>query len=108
MAQAVAGKPLSRPYMGIHFRSINRSLADQLKLPVMVGALVGGVDEQGNPTKGVDAGTPADKAGIKDGDIIDQRRWQGHRRGAPARRRALASSHRATRSRSTSCAMAST
>ena len=70
MAQAVAGKPLSRPYMGIHFRSINRSLAEQLKLPVMVGALVGGLDEQGNPTKGVDAGTPADKAGIKDGDIV--------------------------------------
>ena len=70
MAQAVAGKPLSRPYMGIHFRSINRSLAEQLKLPVMIGALVGGLDEQGNPTKGVDAGTPADKAGIKDGDIV--------------------------------------
>jgi len=70
MAQAVAGKPLTRPYMGIHFRSITRQLADQLKLPVMVGALVGGLDANGNPTDGVDPNTPADKAGVKDGDIV--------------------------------------
>jgi S1-C subfamily serine protease len=70
MAQAVAGQPLSRPYMGISFVSINRQLADEKKLPVMVGALVGGFDENGNPAPGVKAGTPAANAGIKDGDII--------------------------------------
>jgi 2-alkenal reductase len=70
MAQAVAGKPLSRPYMGIHFRSITRQLADTLKLPVKVGALVGGLDANGNPTDGVDPNTPAEKAGLKDGDIV--------------------------------------
>ena len=70
MAQAVAGQPLSRPYMGIRFVSITRQLADDQKLPVRSGALVGGRDDQGNPTTGVEAGTPAAKAGIKDGDII--------------------------------------
>ena len=49
MAQAVAGQPLSRPYMGIHFVSITRQLADDQKLPVMVGALVGGFDANGQP-----------------------------------------------------------
>ncbi len=70
MAQAIAGQPLSRPYMGIHFQSITRQLADKDKLPVQVGALVGGVDDQNNPVSGVDPNTPAEKAGIKDGDII--------------------------------------
>ncbi|HEY4190377.1 MAG TPA: trypsin-like peptidase domain-containing protein [Candidatus Limnocylindrales bacterium] len=70
MAQAIAGQPLSRPYLGISFVSINRQLADEKKLPVMVGALVGGFDENGNPAPGVKDGTPAAKAGIKDGDIV--------------------------------------
>jgi 2-alkenal reductase len=70
MDQAVAGKPLTRPYMGIHFVSINRQLADAQKLPVMVGALVGGFDANGQPVSGVEAGKPADVGGIKDGDII--------------------------------------
>jgi S1-C subfamily serine protease len=70
MAQAIAGQPLTRPYMGIHFQSITRQLADKAKLPVQIGALVGGSDEQGNPVQGVDPNTPAEKGGIKDGDII--------------------------------------
>ena len=70
MAQAVAGEPLSRPYMGIHFVTITRQLADEQKLPVRVGALVGGFDASGNPVTGVEAGKPADQGGIKDGDII--------------------------------------
>jgi len=70
MAQAVAGEALSRPYMGIHFVTITRQLADEQKLPVRVGALVGGFDASGNPVTGVEAGKPADQGGIKDGDII--------------------------------------
>ncbi len=70
MGQAVAGEKLTRPYLGIRFVSITRQLADQEKLPVQVGALVGGRDANGNPTTGVEAGTPAAAAGIKDGDII--------------------------------------
>jgi S1-C subfamily serine protease len=70
MAQAVAGQPLSRPYMGIHFVSITRQIADEQKLPVRVGALVGGRDANGQPVTGVEAGKPADLGGVKDGDII--------------------------------------
>jgi S1-C subfamily serine protease len=70
MAQAVAGKPLTRPYMGIHFVSITRQIATEEKLPVMVGALVGGVDANGQPVNGVEPGKPADQGGVKDGDII--------------------------------------
>jgi len=70
MAQAVAGQKLTRPYLGIRFISITRQVADEQKLPVQEGALVGGRDANGNPTTGVEPGTPAAKAGIKDGDII--------------------------------------
>ena len=70
MAQAVAGVALSRPYMGIHFVSITRKLADEKKLPVRVGALVGGFDANSQPVSGVESGKPADLGGVKDGDII--------------------------------------
>jgi 2-alkenal reductase len=70
MAQAVAGQELARPYLGIQFVSITRRLADERNLPVRAGALVGGVDQNDQPVPGVQAGTPAADAGIKDGDII--------------------------------------
>jgi S1-C subfamily serine protease len=70
MAQAVAGEALSRPYMGIHFVSINRQIASEQKLSVTAGALVGGLDANGRPVSGVEVGKPADVGGIKDGDII--------------------------------------
>jgi S1-C subfamily serine protease len=70
MAQAVAGEKLARPYLGIQFVSITRQLADEEKLPVQAGALVGGRDQNDQPVPGVQPGTPAASAGIKDGDII--------------------------------------
>lgn len=70
MAQAVAGRELARPYLGIQFVSITRQLADEENLPVQAGALVGGRNQNDQPVEGVQAGTPAAQAGIKDGDII--------------------------------------
>jgi S1-C subfamily serine protease len=70
MLQAVAGEPLSRPYLGIKFISIDKSLAAAQKLDAEQGALVGGLDSQGNIVPGVNEGTPAAAAGIQDGDII--------------------------------------
>ena len=70
MLQAVADQPLTRPYLGISFVSIDHAVAAAKKLPVNVGALVTAEDAQGNPTPAVKPGTPADTAGIKDGDII--------------------------------------
>jgi putative serine protease PepD len=68
MEQALAGKKLARPYIGIRYTSITRQLADSQKLPVHDGALVGG-DAGG---AAVEPGTPAADAGIKDGDIIQK------------------------------------
>jgi len=70
MAQAVAGQPLARPYLGISFVSISRQLADEENLPVQAGALVRGSSPTDQPVDGVQPGTPAAQAGIKDGDII--------------------------------------
>ncbi len=70
MAQAVAGEKLARPYLGISFVTISRQYADEHSLPVNEGALVGGLDANGQPTEGVKSGTPAAEAGIQDGDII--------------------------------------
>ena len=70
MAQAVAGQPLARPYLGIRFVSISRQLADEENLPVQAGALVRGSSPTDQPVDGVQPGTPAAQAGIKDGDII--------------------------------------
>lgn len=70
MDQAVAGVALARPYLGIQFVSITRQLADEQGLPVRAGALVGGLGTTGQSVPGVQAGTPAAAAGIKDGDII--------------------------------------
>jgi S1-C subfamily serine protease len=68
MDQAVAGKKLSRPYMGVIYRPVDRQLASDEKLPVNEGALV--IQGAGNSSPAVVADSPADKAGIKEGDII--------------------------------------
>ena len=69
MAQALAGKQLERPYIGIRYEDINAQLAKTDSLPVKVGALVSReADQNGNPP--ITAGSPAEAAGIQPGDII--------------------------------------
>jgi len=71
MQQAIAGQPLARPWIGIRYETIDLQLQQQLKLPVAQGAYVsGGQDTSGVNQPGVVAGSPADKAGVKDGDIV--------------------------------------
>ena len=67
MAQALRGEQLSRPWIGIRYQTITLATQASLGLPVANGALVGAGDGTGT---GVTAGSPAEKAGLKDGDII--------------------------------------
>ena len=67
MEQAVAGKALARPYMGVSYSTITRQLAKAENLPVIDGALIGG-GSNGSPA--VQPNTPAAQAGLRDGDII--------------------------------------
>jgi S1-C subfamily serine protease len=72
MQQALAGAPLSRPYIGIRFMPIDVQLAADLRLPVSAGALVRVLNASNQPTgeDPVVANGPGAQAGIKDGDII--------------------------------------
>jgi serine protease Do len=69
MQQALAGKQLQRPYIGIRYEDIDTQLAKQDNLPVKEGALVSReADQNGNPP--ITAGSPAEAAGVQPGDII--------------------------------------
>ncbi len=72
MQQAVAGRELARPFVGIRYVMINAQLAESLELPVGEGAYVRILDPNEQPTEetAVVDGSPADVAGIETGDII--------------------------------------
>jgi S1-C subfamily serine protease len=71
MQQALAGKQLSRPYIGVRYVAIDLQLKQKDNLPVSQGALLGpGQDANGQSTPAVSPGSPAEKAGLKDGDVI--------------------------------------
>lgn len=57
-----------RAYIGVRYVDITPAVANQRKLPVKEGALV--TSDGSNNTSAVIKGSPADKAGLKDGDII--------------------------------------
>ncbi len=68
MRQALAGQPLQRPYIGIHFVQIDAQKAKEANLSVKEGALVQTDPTTGDPS--VVADGPAAKGGVQDGDII--------------------------------------
>ncbi len=68
VTQVLAGDRIQRPYIGIFFTEIDGQLAEDESLPVTSGVLIRGDDVSGQP--GVIAGGPADKGGLKDGDIL--------------------------------------
>lgn len=65
MKGVLAGGSVKRSYLGVNFVSITADIAKHYKLPVKKGAYV--YTQQGSA---VIPGSPAEKAGIKDGDII--------------------------------------
>ena len=66
MDQAVHGETLARPYIGIRFVPIDPQLSSERHLPVSKGALLGTADG----SNAVEPNSPAEAAGLKDGDII--------------------------------------
>lgn len=58
---------INRPYLGVRYLNIDRELQEVLKLPYHYGALI---DSGNSLDTAVAIGGPADKAGIKAGDII--------------------------------------
>ena len=71
MQQALAGQKLARPYIGIRYEAIDVQLATRDKLPVQQGAVIrGGPGSSGQGNEAVVPDSPADKAGLREGDII--------------------------------------
>jgi S1-C subfamily serine protease len=70
MEQALAGQKLARPWIGIRYQALTQQIADQAKLPVGEGAWLQPASASGATDPSVVPGSPADKAGLKDGDII--------------------------------------
>ena len=65
MEQALAGVELSRPWIGIRYVALDRRTAAQNNLTLFQGAWISGGTESGIVT-----GSPAEAAGLTDGDII--------------------------------------
>jgi S1-C subfamily serine protease len=71
MQQALANQPLARPWIGIRYVAIDLQMQTTQGLPVDHGGwLSGGVDATGQATPAVVPDGPADKAGLRENDII--------------------------------------
>ena len=58
----------ARPYLGVRFIPLSAAVAKQYDLPVTSGAYIAPAVDASTPS--VVAGSPADKGGLKEGDII--------------------------------------
>jgi S1-C subfamily serine protease len=67
LAQALAGKRLARPWIGVYYQPVTKQLAASEHLSVDYGALVGSSDAS---APAVFPGSPAEAAGLKAGDLI--------------------------------------
>jgi serine protease Do len=67
IAQALAGKPLARPWIGVFYEPVNKQLAASEHLSVDHGALISSSDPA---TPAVFPGSPAADAGLRSGDVI--------------------------------------
>jgi serine protease Do len=68
MAEALAGKPLARPWIGVYYQAVTKQLASDKGLSVDHGALIG--PPSNGSSSGVIDGSPAANAGLKVGDVI--------------------------------------
>ena len=68
LAEALAGKQLTRPWIGVYYQPVTKQLATDKGLGVDHGALIGA--PANGSSSGIVSGSPAASAGLKDGDII--------------------------------------
>ena len=68
MQQALAGKALERPWIGIRYTLVTPALKDEENLAADYGAYVSA--GRGGDQPAVVAGSPADKAGVREHDVI--------------------------------------
>ena len=67
MLLALDGKPIARPWIGVYYTPIDKQLAQERGLDVDHGVLI---DRTASGAPGVFPGSPADDAGLQDGDIV--------------------------------------
>jgi S1-C subfamily serine protease len=71
MQQALAGQKLSRPYIGVRYVAVDRQVQAEENLSVDHGALVSQArNAAGDSLAAVIPDGPADKAGVREGDVI--------------------------------------
>ena len=68
VAEALAGKPLARPWIGVYYQAVTKQLATDKGLSVDHGALIG--PPANGSSAGIVNGSPAASAGLKNGDVI--------------------------------------
>jgi S1-C subfamily serine protease len=68
MQQAVDGKKLARPWLGIQYRALDAASAKELSAPIDYGAYLYVLP--GSSEQAVVPGSPAEKAGLRQGDIV--------------------------------------
>ena len=67
MKLALAGKPVARPWIGVYYALVTKQAATEKHLAADHGVLIGAA---ANGAPGVFPGSPADAAGLKDGDQV--------------------------------------
>ena len=71
MSQALAGQELARPYVGIRYQLIDAKLKADEGLDVDHGALIGpALSATGESLPAIEPGSPAEAAGLLDGDVV--------------------------------------
>ncbi len=70
MRQALLGEPLSRPYIGVRYETVNPQVQARDRLSVDYGALVSRAQTGTGLLDALVPGGPAAEAGVREGDII--------------------------------------